>query len=155
YFLARRNALPVVELTRFAKALARGDLDRRILRAEEGEIGSLGTALNAMADSLSRLMAQTQRDGAELLAVLPSMTEGVIATDGQQRILLSNVAAGTLLDFDSSNVQGRMLWELVRSEPLLRAAGESLDEVRAKTVQLGPLAGRHLEVAVSTFELPQ
>src|SRR5438105_1663018 len=153
YVLARRHAAPVVELTRFAGALAGGDLERRILRPGTGEIGSLAMALNAMADSLRRLIDQTTRDRAELLAVLSSMTEGVIATDAQQRIVLSNVAAAALLDLRAQHLQGRMLWEVVRNEPLLRAAGDVLAAQRPAAVQIGPLAGRYLEAAMTTFPL--
>src|SRR5262249_16953320 len=127
YLLARRNAVPVVELTRFSNALARGDLEPRILRADHGQIGSLASSLNRTADCISRLMHETQRDRAELLAVLSSMTEGVIATDGQQRILHANTAAASLLDLGEQLSQGRLLWEVVRSEPLLRAAVDVQD----------------------------
>lgn len=154
YLLARRHALPVVELTQFAGALAAGDLERRILRNDTGEIGALAAALNSMADALRRLVAQTTRDRAELLAVLTSMSEGVIATDAGLRIVLSNAAAGGLLDLGGQPLQGKLLWEVVRSEPLLRAARGVISAQQPATVQIGPLGGRHLEAVMTPFPLP-
>ena len=109
YGFARRTARPLVELTRFADALRQGDLSRRLLRKENGEIGTLTAALDSMADSLGRLIAQTRQDKAQQLAVLASMSEGVIATDTRQRILLSNAAAARLLGFPADQAQGKLL----------------------------------------------
>lgn len=59
YYFARRQTAPLVELTRFADGLAHGDLNRRIVKTEGGEIGTLAASLNSMADSLGRLISQT------------------------------------------------------------------------------------------------
>src|SRR5687768_15231364 len=88
YFFAGRRALPLIELTRFANALARGDLQRRTLRHEKGEIGTLAAALNSMADSVSRLMARTESDKRELMTILSGMSEGVIGLDPDLRVLI-------------------------------------------------------------------
>jgi two-component system, OmpR family, phosphate regulon sensor histidine kinase PhoR len=157
YVFARRHAAPLVRLTRFADQLARGDLDRRILKTDGGEIGILAAALNSMADSLGRLIAQTTHDHAEVVAILSSMNEGVIATDAQQRILLVNAAAADMLAFAAPDAQGRRLWEIVRDQAITQAAdavlaaSESCGAGKGKTVQVGPIAGRHLEVTVCTF----
>ncbi len=161
YFFARRHAAPLVRLTRFAGELARGDLDQRILKTEAGEIGTLTDALNSMADSLGRLLAQTTHNHAELLAILSSMSEGVIATDMQQRIVLVNAAAADLLDFAAPESQGRRLWEVVRDPAVMHAAAAAVAPVAATAVrqgkpfQIGPIAGRHVEVTVCTFPQDQ
>src|SRR5206468_908773 len=102
YALARRDARPIVELTDFANHLARGDLKRRYLQRESGETQVLAEALNAMADSISRLLARTTEDNARLLTILASMNEGVIAADGQQRIIFTNKAAAAQFGFGGS-----------------------------------------------------
>ncbi len=80
------------------------------------------------------------------------MSEGVIATDTQQRVLLVNAAAGALLDFPTSeNANRGALCEMVRSEPILRAAREVLTTRQSTTFQLGPSQGHYLEVTVCTF----
>ena len=72
-----------------------------------GEIGHLAGALNTMADSLGRLLAQTDKDRAELLAMLASMSEGVIAADTKQRVVVVNQRAGELLSFPVEGVAGK------------------------------------------------
>ena len=151
YFFARRHTAPLIELNRFAQTLASGNLGRRILVPQKGEVGSLAIALNSMADSLSHLLTQSAKDKSELLAILTSMGEGVIATDMRQHILLVNHASAQLLGFHEGRVQGKLLWEVVRSELIIRATNEVVDGAPGKHFQVGPLTGRHLEVTICTF----
>jgi len=151
YYFARRHATPVVELTEFAEALSQGELDRRINRPLPDEFGQLADTLNTTADSLGRLLSQTAQDSAELLAILSSMSEGVIATDIRQRILLVNAGAGQLLGFDFQDARGKLLYEAMRNEQILRAASDVLAGTTRTPFQVGPLGGRHLEVTVCTF----
>lgn len=151
YRVARRLARPLVELTQFADALRAGDLSRRVLHQRDDEIGSLARGLDAMAESLSRLISQTQKDQAQLLAVLSSMSEGVIAADAEQRVLLSNAAAAHLLDLPAPPEPGRLLWELVRHQPILEAADAVLRDQRRYVTNVGPIGGRHLEIAMTPF----
>lgn len=158
FYFARRSAAPVLELRDFASALARGQLNRRLLLSENGEIGHLARALNTMADSLGRLLAQTDKDRAELLAMLASMSEGVIATDTKQRVVIVNQRAGELLSFPVASVSGKPLWEIVRDEAILKAAAEVLVSRERKAFQISPSVGRYLEVTACTYPadgLPQ
>ena len=151
FYFARRSAAPVLELRDFASALARGQLNRRLLLSENGEIGHLAGALNTMADSLGRLLAQTDKDRAELLAMLASMSEGVIAADTKQRVVIVNQRAGELLSFPASGASGKPLWEIVRNEAILKAATEVLASRERKAFQISPSAGRYLEITACTY----
>jgi two-component system phosphate regulon sensor histidine kinase PhoR len=157
FHFAKRSSVPIIGLTRFAESLAQGNLSKRLQRTGTGEVGTLAVALNTMADSLSRLIDQTTKDNAELLAILSTMNEGVIAIDGGLKILLVNEAAGRLLDFAEEQAQGRLLWEVVRAEPMLRGINEALKDARRATFQMGAIAGRHLVVTASplTVVAPQ
>jgi two-component system phosphate regulon sensor histidine kinase PhoR len=151
FYFARRTAEPISDLTHFADALSRGDLARRTRRAEKGEISTLATSLNTMAESLSNLVEQTNKDKAELLTILSSMSEGVIATDARQRILIVNDAAGKLLGFEPAAAVGKELWEVIRNDQVIKAAGEVLVRSQRKLISVGPLSARHLDVTLCTF----
>jgi two-component system phosphate regulon sensor histidine kinase PhoR len=151
YIFASRHTAPVRELADFAHALTRGDMHRRLLPGGQGEIATLTTSLNAMADSITTLLDQAGKDRAELLAILTSMSDGVIATDTRQRVVLVNQVAAALLGFDAEGAQGKRLFELVRNEPVLRAAAEVLADGGRRTFQVSPSAGRYLDVSACTF----
>ena len=151
FYFAQRHTAPISDLTQFADALSRGELSRRTFRDEEGEISTLATSLNTMAESLSRLLAQTNKDKAELLTILSSMSEGVIATDKVQRILLVNEAAGKLLGFETAQAVGKHLWQVVRNDQIIKAATDVVSGSQRKLISVGPLSTRHLEVTLCTF----
>jgi two-component system phosphate regulon sensor histidine kinase PhoR len=158
FYVARRGAAPVVELSEFAQALARGELHRRLLPVEGGEISQLAGTLNTMAESVGRFMEQTAKDRAELLAMLGSMSEGVIGTDTRQRVVVVNERAGELLSFEAGSAQGKMLWEVVRDKAILKAATEVLTSGDRKAFQISPAAGTYLEITACTYptgETPQ
>lgn len=54
FWLSRRIVRPVEELTQAARRLEAGDLSRRVATASGDEIGVLGNAFNAMAESIER-----------------------------------------------------------------------------------------------------
>ncbi len=151
FYLARRHAIPFVAVTQFADSLSRGDLSHRIARRGDGELATLSTALNTMAESLADNLARSSAERAQLQAVLSAMSEGVIATDGEQRILLANAAAARLLNFDPTHATGHALWEVLRSDELIKAVEAALREKGRRSVKIGPIVGRHLEVVLSPF----
>lgn len=153
YYLASVHSEPVREVAAFANALSRGELNRRFHPSGGGEIGTLTTSLNTMAESLSELIEQTTNDRAELSAILASMSEGVIAADRSQRILLANEKAAELLDFDAAGAIGKALWEVLRIEPILRAATDALAGEEMRAFPVSPTMGRHLEITVRQYPL--
>jgi len=151
YWFARRHARPVLELAGFAQALSSGQLQRRTVDSDKGEIGTLASSLNTVAHSMSSLVQQVEKDKLELLTILASMSEGVIATDAHQRVVLVNQAAGELLGFAHPQAQGKLLCELVPQEKVLKVAQEVLADGLRRTCQIGPISGRYLEVISCTY----
>jgi two-component system phosphate regulon sensor histidine kinase PhoR len=147
----RRQTAPVVQLTGVARSVAGGNLAQRARTDAPGDVGALARALNSMADTLAGLLTQASKDREELRTILASMADGVIATDRAQRVLLVNPAAGSLLDFDASAAAGRSLWEVVREEAVLKAAPELLASGGRRVVQVGPVRGRTLEIALCAW----
>ncbi len=148
FVVVRRQTAPVVGLTRVAERIASGDLSVRSPVREPGEVGALAKSVNAMTDSLAARVAEERKSRAEIEALLAGMDEGVIATDLQQKILLFNKAAAGLLDFDAGGASGRLLWEVVREEAVIRAAREILASGGRRSFQVGPVRNRHLDVSV-------
>ena len=84
--------------------------------------GETANAFNRMAARVGERqgrMALERRDSETLLA---SMTEGIIALDPEERVVVMNRAAGSILDLDPEAAPGRMLPEVVRNPDLLRLA---------------------------------
>ena len=153
YHLARRQAEPVVELTNMADAISRGQLDQRtyLVGTDSGEIGTLGSALNKMAAAIRGLMHEGQKDKSELLAILGSMAEGVVATDTQQRVMVVNEAAGKLLGFNPQHAAGKPLWQVVRLDRMMKAAQDVLSTGEKRQFEVAMIGGRHLEICLVPY----
>lgn len=146
--LAARTARPIADLTRVATALAHGDFTTRARAEDPGEIGDLAHAVNDMADALTTLYARAAHDKEQLLAILSSMGEGVLATDRKLHVVVWNDASVEQFGFSPQQAQGRALWEVVREEAILKTASAVLESRKRETIQIGPIRERHLEVAV-------
>ena len=147
YFGARRLALPIVEVTAFADALARGHLDQRILRSGRGELATLAQSLNSMADSFTQLLSNAESGQADLRAVLASMSEGVVATDAARRILLVNESAARLLQLPADPT-GKLVWEVIRNEQIINAVDEVAASGQQRQFQYDPAPNQHFEVTI-------
>ncbi|MEK6233532.1 MAG: cell wall metabolism sensor histidine kinase WalK, partial [Planctomycetales bacterium] len=105
---------PIRALTQAAEAIAQGDYSVRAFSPRRDEFGKLAAAFQRMNVELSRTLAKINSQQQELAAILGSMVEGVLAIDGDQRVLFVNQAAKEMLAIDSPAVEGRPLGEVVR-----------------------------------------
>jgi two-component system phosphate regulon sensor histidine kinase PhoR len=165
YALARRIARPLREVSEGAQRIARGEYGHKVYLDGTDEVGTLARAFNHMSGQLARQFVQLDEDRHQLLAVLSSMVEGVIAVDAGQRILFANDRAGDMLEFAARQAPGRKLWEVVRQRPLqdvvrrvLAQSGDHRETVECggpsnKTfaVQVTPLPGDPVRGAVLVF----
>ncbi|MEX2178474.1 MAG: ATP-binding protein [Gemmatimonadaceae bacterium] len=94
---SRQVSAPITELRDVAGAIAAGDLTRRPSLSAPGEVGELGVAVRRMADQLEGRMRALQAEDDLLGALVESLNEGVVAVDGQRRVIRINRSGRTLL----------------------------------------------------------
>lgn len=162
YLVVRSIVLPVLELNAAAEAVGRGDYDQRAFVPNRDELGALAASFNRMCGELADQIDQLQRSGQQQATVLGGMVEGVIAIDAQQRVVLANKAAGSLLGFRPEAVEGRPLVEVIRNHELHDALSEAQSTNRPHrldieqqgseplllSVRITPLAGDETGAAV-------
>ncbi len=131
--LARGVNRPMQRITTFVDGVARGETAERLPVSGQGELSGLASAVNIMADRLDERFQRILRDQTELLAVLSSMTEGVLATDASQRIVLLNAAAATILEVPPGQARGRPVWEVTRTLEIVDVIARCLAQGRIAT----------------------
>jgi PAS domain S-box-containing protein len=105
---------PIIELTERTHKVTEGDLNQRMLIVAENEVGKLAVAFNTMTTQLSEyygVLERKVRDRTRALdrkveelstakakddAILESIGEGMLVTDGTGHVLLINVIAAEL-----------------------------------------------------------
>ena len=80
-----------------ARTLAAGDLGARAADVAPQELTSLGHSLNAMAERLEGLVAETLSDRDRARALVSSLAEGVLAVGDSGEVTVANSAAQRLL----------------------------------------------------------
>src|SRR5262245_33583785 len=128
FWLARRIALPIQQLTEGAERLAAGAYGHKVYIDGRDEVGHLTQAFNHMSERLATQFAQLEEDRQQLRTVLSSMMEGVVAIDADERVLFANGRAGELLGFAAGGAVGRRFWEVVRHRSIQKAIDAALTE---------------------------
>jgi two-component system sensor histidine kinase VicK len=148
FVFARTVTGPIEELTARARAMAAGDFAGRIPVRGRDEVGELARVFNRLARRLQETLDEIRGEERRLAAILTNMTDGLLALDGQGRVLLCNPAAGTLLGLEPEAARGRAAEEVLPG-PLLEAL--SARGAGAAPAPGAPLAwrGRHLRVHVA------
>ena len=143
--LARAAGRPLEEMAAVARCLAAGDYAARV----RGELGGdersvLGDTLNALAARVEDVVGELSRDRSRLAAVLDQMEEGVVAVDGEGRVLLVNPALSRLLGLDPVAARGRAYVESLRHRGLAELIGEILGGGRPPARELRLFAPEEL-----------
>ncbi|HJL17815.1 MAG TPA: ATP-binding protein [Sandaracinaceae bacterium LLY-WYZ-13_1] len=149
--LGRAIGRPIREMTETADALRRGDLSTRVRSRRTDELGSLGSAIDQMADQLVERFEEVRREEERLRTILDAMVEGVMVTDPDGRIVLTNAA---LVRLAGGRAEGRTAVEAIRSAELHEAVRAGL-EGRATEVDFElSVGGRRRSIAAQTSPMP-
>jgi len=113
-FIARMITQPVRRITKAAEQIAAGKLGQQIPVLTNDEIGRLSHAFNAMSLSLHQLVGEISAERTKLQTVLANMTDGIVMTDAEGKIILANQAAESLFNFRADEATARSVIEVVR-----------------------------------------
>lgn len=145
--IARMITRPVRQITKAAEGISAGKLGQQIPVRTNDEIGRLGRAFNEMSLSLKTTMATIMDERGRLVTVLSSLTDGVIMTDSEGRIILVNPATERLFNFKETKVTGHPLIEAVRDYEIDNVLKKCLKTAHEQTAQLD-FAGKFIRVIV-------
>lgn len=120
YLVLRRIVVPIQRLTRAARSMTSGDVEQNVVVESGDELQTLAESFNSTSRELSERIQLLRRKSFDMEAeserletVLGAMIEGVVAIDGDERIIFANAAARVMLGRGDSNLVGRPIWEAV------------------------------------------
>ena len=145
YLITRMITRPIRQITKAADGIAAGNLDQQIPIMTDDEIGRLAFAFNEMSHNLQATMADIVDERSNLATVLSNLTDGVVMTDSEERILLVNSAAEHLFDFQEKNVLGHTLIEELHDYEIDEVVKKSINSGHEQNAQLES-SGRFLRV---------
>ncbi|EXX87324.1 histidine kinase [Paenibacillus darwinianus] len=119
---------PLELITRVAKRIKNMDYQARVPVTKNDEIGELGVAINAMAESLQDQMQRIRQKEGQLESVLDNMINGIVMIDKSGRILLLNRMAEEVLGFSARELAGRHYAEAKQQYELAQIIQEGLEK---------------------------
>lgn len=126
YRLALSLTRPLEQITKVAKRIKNMDYRARVKVTKQDEIGELGNAINAMADSLQVQMTRIQQNENQLESVLENMINGIVMIDRNGKIVLMNRRAEEVLGFSARELVGRHFAEAKQQYELSQMIQEGL-----------------------------
>jgi two-component system phosphate regulon sensor histidine kinase PhoR len=124
--LSRSLTQPLRLLRNAALGWSQGDLIRDVALSSPDEIGELAEAFDRMATRLKGTIAELARDRSQMRAVLNTMVDGLLVTDGAGQVRLLNPAAARLLGIATTSVSGKTVLDLTLDAPLQSLVDEVL-----------------------------
>ncbi|MCL2549231.1 MAG: cell wall metabolism sensor histidine kinase WalK, partial [Symbiobacteriaceae bacterium] len=104
--ISRSLSRPLQRLSLATLHMAQGDYTTRVTERRDDELGQLGSSFNRMAVSLEMSIRHLRDERDRIHNLIHALTEGVIATDAERRILLLNPAAAEYLHLDLESTMG-------------------------------------------------
>lgn len=156
WLLANHISRPLDEITRLARRIAQGDLSGRVKVAAKGQVGELAASFNSMIDQLQETITTISEERTRVETMLAQMSEGIIVTDPEGRIVRFNRAAERFFAVSAEQALG----QTVVTATLHHDLGEMIQRTLAQQlvtsgeihlVQPHPLI---LEVYVAPLESP-
>ncbi|NQV40989.1 MAG: PAS domain-containing protein [Candidatus Marinimicrobia bacterium] len=136
WYVSGQILKPIAIMEIGARRFARGKLKMKVPESNIQELGSLGHSLNLMAEQIyDRIRFVTQQKN-EQLAILSSMTEGVLALNPAGDILSFNHAAAIMFGLQTKTVVGRPLHEVIRNTELIDFSSKILDGKKSQECQI-------------------
>ncbi|MCG8586393.1 MAG: cell wall metabolism sensor histidine kinase WalK, partial [Pirellulales bacterium] len=143
FIIVGRIIRPLATLTQAAKSIASGDVQQQVDIRSGDELGTLADSFNLMSRQLASRINEISEKGREfaenserLEAVLGGMIEGVLAVDGDERILFANRAAHSLFEFATPEFVGHPIWETVRNPTIQQVVRQALNDETKDRVEL-------------------
>lgn len=135
--VSKKITTPIDALTKAANEIAHGDIGKKIYIHSHDQIGNLADSFNLMSETLSETVGALRNRNFELETILNSMTNGVIAVDKMQKIILINQYCYKLLNIpESEDVKNSPSYIVIRNDEILRLIEKTLHFKIAHSAEL-------------------
>ncbi len=136
WYLSGQILKPIAIMEAGARRFAKGKLKTKVPESNIQELGSLGHSLNQMAEQIyDRIRVITQQKN-EQLAIMSSMTEGVLALNPEGHVLSCNRAAAEMFGLQPNAILDRPLHEVIRNTELIDFATKVLGTRKSRDCRI-------------------
>ncbi|MGA2774451.1 MAG: ATP-binding protein [Candidatus Omnitrophota bacterium] len=109
---------PINKIINVSRKFSAGDFSHKIYHDSKDEIGELADTLNKMAKDIEDKVKDVSIQSQQLNAIFNSMIEGVIVTNGQDRIISINQAIERIFGITKQDVVGKVFLEVIHNNDI-------------------------------------
>lgn len=144
-FLSENLTRPILKLKAGTELLKRGQLDTQVSIKSGDEIEALADSFNVMAERLLLREHSLQAEKSQMEKLLQSLTDGVLAIDQSEKILLFNKAAEQITGLKAEDILGKELGAAIPFYQLRReiTLHQYRQQMEGKT-DSGPIQAPHI-----------
>ncbi len=135
-FIARTLTEPLADMVYVARNISEGIFRTRAWVRSKDEIGTLAESINQMSENLEERLKTISEHTNELMAILSSMIEGVVAIDENERVMMINEAAKKMFNLYDDSIIGRPYWEIIRNNELYSCIAKALVEGHTRSAEI-------------------
>lgn len=136
YFITK----PIRQINTMTQEAIKGNWSQKIPVTTQDEIGSLAKSLNLLFRQQQANIEAIKNEQNKIIAIISSMSEGVIACDTDSRILLINKSIEKIFAVTAADCRNKMLLEAIRNN--------ELDEILNLTLRTGQAQQSELSILV-------
>lgn len=126
YFFSRSISRPLKAMSRITLEMARGNFGQKITAVSRDELGQLARNFNHLSTALQQTIGTLHQEKLKIENILSNMSEGVIATDAQGKMILVNPAAARMLRCEGTELVGLSLADISACPGLAELFGSVL-----------------------------
>ncbi|HLG28582.1 MAG TPA: ATP-binding protein [Candidatus Brocadiales bacterium] len=135
-FIARTLTEPLADMVYVVRNISEGIFRTRAWVRSKDEIGTLAESINKMSENLEERIKTISEHTNELMAILSSMIEGVVAIDENERVMMINEAAKKMFNLYDDSIIGRPYWEIIRNNELYSCIARALAEGHTRSAEI-------------------
>lgn len=145
---------PLRDLRTVAGKYASGDFSSRLPVPRTEEVADLALSMNRMAEQLDHRIRTVAQQRNERDAILSSMSEGLLALDASEKIVMLNRVAAGILNLNIADSRGKALYEAIRIPALLDFVEGALNRSSISEMEfsLQDKAEKHIQVRAAALK---
>ncbi len=152
---SKRLSEPIVALSRMTSDIASGNYAISAMETRYPEFQQLSTGLIRLANDLDNHVSALESSNTRLTTVLASISEGLIAMDGEGRLLFVNAAASAILSLSElGNAVGQKAATVIPVQAITNLAADCLAQHSRISSEIQLTTGVLLQATASPMRPP-
>ncbi|MBF8982323.1 HAMP domain-containing protein [Lutibacter sp. B2] len=113
FLIARSITEPIIDMTKKAARMAKGDFNQVVEVKSDDEIGQLGVMFNYVREKLNITLSEISSEKSKLETILSYMADGIIAVNNQGEIIHANPTAMNMLHLSEVEIKNKSYDEII------------------------------------------